>query len=104
MTAVQKLDKIDYPAFETEKQAVRSLKEKANQDLEETWKLLGWSKLPESLKNLIQADVEAYKEELAGRYATIDPHVIARRRSVFYWVSNYREGICSLETAQQALK
>jgi hypothetical protein len=39
-----------------------------------------------------------------GLYATRDPHVMARRRSVYWWVEAYRCGTCSLETALDALK
>ncbi|MDX1637167.1 MAG: hypothetical protein R3281_04295 [Balneolaceae bacterium] len=78
--------------------------EKEHNQLQEMFTLLGWGDLPDKLKMEIKADVAAMVDELHGRYSSCDPNVERRRRSVTYWVSCYRDGICSLETAIQALK
>jgi len=66
--------------------------------------VMGWSDIPSTLKRSIAVDVIGYRDELLGLYATRDPHVMARRRSVYWWVEAYRCGTCSLETALDALK
>lgn len=65
---------------------------------------MGWSDIPTELKRSVAIDVIGYRDELLGLYATRDPHVMARRRSVYWWVEAYRCGTCSLETALDALK
>lgn len=65
---------------------------------------MGWSDIPAELKRSVAIDVIGYRDELLGLYATRDPHVMARRRSVYWWVEAYRSGTCSLETALDALK
>lgn len=78
--------------------------EQEHDHLQEMFQLLGWGELPDKLKIEIKDDVSAIVDELNGQYSTCDPHVKRRRQSVDYWVSCYRDGICSLETAVQALK
>ena len=65
--------------------------------------LMGWSDLPDSLKNVIRSDMEAYRDELLGLYSSCDPGVKSRRKSVSYWIRAYRDGICSEQTAENAL-
>ncbi len=65
--------------------------------------LFGWNDLPESLKNAIRLDMEAYRDELLGLYSTCDNGVKSRRKSVSYWVRAFRDGICSEQTATRAL-
>lgn len=71
---------------------------------EDLFELFGWSDLPFDLKNAIIVDLAGHREELLGLYSTTDPQVYERRKRVAYWVNCYREGICSLETALQALR
>jgi hypothetical protein len=66
--------------------------------------VMGWTDIPSELKRSVAVDVIGYRDELLGLYATRDPHVMARRRSVYWWVEAYRCGTCSLETAMDALK
>lgn len=78
--------------------------EKEYRELEEMFSLIGWADLPEQLKFVIEDDVRGYIEELNGRYSTTCAGVQRRRESVDFWVNSYRDGICSLETALDALK
>jgi hypothetical protein len=66
--------------------------------------LMGWSDIPTSLKRAVALDVIGYRDELLGLYATADPNVMARRRSVYWWVEAYRTGACALEEALAALR
>ena len=66
--------------------------------------LLGWGDLPEELKFTIKDDVKGYIDELNGHYSTSCPLVQRRRESVDFWISSFQDGLCSLETALQALK
>ena len=65
--------------------------------------LIGWSYLPDSLKTAVRSDMESYRDELLGLYSTCDQQVRNRRKSVSYWIRAYRDGICSEQTAVQAL-
>lgn len=78
--------------------------EEEYQELEEMFKLVGWDELPEELKFAIEADVKGYIDELKGRYSTTCAAVQKRRESVDFWVNSYLDGICSLETALDALR
>ena len=78
--------------------------EKEYKELEEMFRLIGWEELPDSLKFAIEDDVKGYIDELKGRYSTTCAAVQRRRESVDFWVSSYLDGICSLETALDALK
>ncbi len=71
---------------------------------EQMFELIGWNSLPEELKIEIEADVKGYIDELHGRYSTNCPHVQRRRESVDFWVKSYMDGICTLQTALDALK
>lgn len=72
-------------------------------DQTEVFALLGWDDLPQSLKEAVRLDMEAYRDELLGLYSSCDKGVKNRRKRVSYWIKAYREGICSEETALNAL-
>lgn len=78
--------------------------EKEHRQIEEMFDLLGWSSLPEQLKIVIEEDVKGYVDELQGQYCTSCHYVQRRRESVDFWVNSYLDGICSLDTATEALK
>jgi len=71
--------------------------------LQEMFRLMGWQDLPDRLKMEIKDDVSAIVEELEGQYSTCDPFVLKRRARVDYWVNCFQDGVCSLETALEAL-
>lgn len=73
-------------------------------EMQEAFNLMGWGDLPDALKIEIHQDIKFMVEELKGRFSSCDPYVKNRRESIHYWVSNYQHGICSLETAIDALK
>ncbi len=77
--------------------------EKEHRELQQMFELMGWGDIPDALKLEIKDDVSALVNELNGQYSSCDPHVARRRKRVFYWVECYRDGICSLETAIDAL-
>lgn len=72
-------------------------------DLEEAFDLMGWSDLPEALKVEIRHDVLAKVAELKGHFSTNDSFVERRRKTVRYWVESYQNGICTLQTAIDAV-
>lgn len=78
--------------------------QKEHEELQHVFRMMGWSGLPDLLKIEIKEDVIAMVDELKGRYSTCDAHVLKRRKSITYWVGCYRDGICSLHTAIEALK
>ena len=78
--------------------------EQEHHQLQEMFRLMGWEELPDALKIEIRDDVAALVDELNGQYSSCDPYVRKRRQSVTYWVDCYLNGICSLETAVDALK
>ena len=78
--------------------------EQEHEELQEVFGMLGWGNLPDALKIEIQDDVTAMVSELQGQYSSCDPYVQKRRERVVYWVDSFRDGICSLETAIDALK
>ncbi len=65
---------------------------------------MGWSGIPDSMKLVIAIDMIGFRDELNGLYSTRDPFVLARRKSVYYWVNQYLNGSCSFETAVHSLK
>lgn len=78
--------------------------EKEHNQLQEMFNLMGWGDIPDMLKMEIKDDVSAMVDELKGQYSSCDPHVARRRKRVVHWVESYRDGICSLDTAIDALK
>jgi len=77
--------------------------EQQHRELQQMFELMGWAELPDRLKIEIKDDVSAMVRELEGQYSTCDPHILRRRKSVTYWVNCYLDGICSLNTAIEAL-
>lgn len=75
-----------------------------HRQMEEMFSLLGWSDLPQELKIEIKDDVKGYIDELEGNYCSSCSFVQRRRESVDFWVSSFKEQICTLETALQALR
>ena len=73
-------------------------------ELQSAFDLMGWGNLPDALKIEIHEDVKFMVEELKGRFSSCDPYVKKRRQSIYYWVSCFQDGICSLATAINALK
>ncbi|MDR9417430.1 hypothetical protein [Gracilimonas sp.] len=73
-------------------------------EMQEAFNLMGWGNLPDELKIEIHQDVKFMVEELKGRFSSCDPFVKRRRDSIHYWVSCFQDGICSLDTAIDALK
>jgi|SRR5690625_4052521 len=78
--------------------------EREHRELQKMFGLMGWGDLPDALKIEIKEDVSAMLDELRGHYSSCDPHVDRRRKRVTYWVTCYRDGICSLQTAVEALR
>lgn len=78
--------------------------EQEHQKLQHIFGMLGWGSLPDALKIEIKDDVAAMVSELKGQFSSCDPYVKKRRESVTYWVNCYEDGICSLNTAINALK
>lgn len=78
--------------------------EREHKELQEIFALMGWGDLPDALKVEIKDDVSSMVDELQGQYSSCDPYVKKRRQSVTYWVNCYKDGICSLNTAINALK
>lgn len=92
--------------FDIEPLLARVMQEAAreHQKLQDIFAMMGWGGLPDTLKMEIKDDVAAMVDELEGCYSTCDPYVLKRRERVAYWVDAYRDGICSLQTAIDALK
>lgn len=78
--------------------------EQEHQQLQQMFGLLGWGDLPDALKIEIKDDVAAIVDELQGHYSSCDPGVDRRRQRVVHWIKSYEDGICSLETAVDALR
>ena len=74
------------------------------QRLDDAFALLGWHDLPDCLKTEIAVDVSLMIDELDGRYSSIDHNVAQRRRAVRYWIDCYQQGVCTRQTALEALQ
>jgi hypothetical protein len=74
------------------------------QEMQQAFELLGWGGLPDELKIEINEDVKFMVQELKGRFSSCDPFVKSRRNSVHYWVNSFQDGVCTLDTAINALK
>lgn len=94
------------PAFDIEPVLRKAFleAEKEHAELQDMFRLMGWEDLPDALKIEIKDDVSSMVEELKGQYSSCDPYVQKRRERVTYWVSCFRDGICTLSTAIDALK
>lgn len=77
--------------------------EQEHRRIQHMFALMGWGDLPDALKMEIKDDVSAMVDELQGQYSSCDPYVERRRQRVVYWVESFREGVCSLDTAVDAL-
>jgi len=75
-----------------------------HRELNGMFDLMGWGQLPDTLKMEIKDDVAAMVKELKGQYSSCDPHVKRRRNRVVYWVEMFLEGVCSEQTAVDALR
>mgnify|MGYP000435656829 CR=1 FL=1 len=73
-------------------------------DKSEVLEMLGWARMPASLISAIDKDLEEFIREFKGQYSTVDERVRQRRNRIQYWMNNYKNGICSLETAYSAMK
>lgn len=94
------------PSFRAEP-ILRSIFRKAESEYKKTdemFRMLGWSGLPSELKFTIEDDVKGYVDELAGSYSTNCPFVQKRRESIDFWVNSFQDGICTLDTAIDALR
>lgn len=72
--------------------------------IEQMFALLGWQELPNEIKLNIEEDVKGYIDELHGRYSTSCKLVQSRRERVDFWVNSYLDGVCTSDTAAEALK
>ncbi len=106
MTTAKKLD-YTFPIL----RAVSGLDKKAASKLNpllvesrETFEMLGWAALPESIKLVIAIDIIGFRDELNGMYSTSNPGVLNRRKRINYWVDNYQQGVCSEESVIEALR
>lgn len=73
-------------------------------ETDEIFSLMGWSALPDALKLTIAIDMIGFRDEIAGLFSTCNTHVMNRRKSIHYWVTEYLHGNCTAETAANALK
>lgn len=104
MNTALKLSDSSFSEVESPLQKVDTTYQNEDERLNQIYDALGWGDLPYRLKFQIAPDVVGYYDELIGMYSTCDPFVLARRKRVLYWINNYREGNCTLNTAVQALK
>lgn len=70
----------------------------------EIFELMGWGGLSEEVKLVIAIDLIGFRDELKGMYSTNSPYVLARRKSIYYWVNMLLNNACSEKTAIEALK
>ena len=77
---------------------------KDEQEMDQTFSLLGWKDLPLELKLTIYSDVQGYLNEIEGNFSTACAYVQTRRERVDYWVSSFQDGICTLKQTVDALK
>jgi len=73
-------------------------------DKSEVLEMLGWARMPAALISAIEEDLEEFIREFKGHYSTVDERLRRRRDRIQYWMNNYKNGICSLETASSAMK
>ena len=72
--------------------------------VEEMFNLMGWSHLPDQMKLAVEEDVKGYIDELHGHYSSSCHYVQRRRESVDFWVHSFLDGLCTLDTALDALR
>jgi hypothetical protein len=68
----------------------------------EMYHALGWSDLKPKLKALIEPDIIEYVRTLLDG-EPINAAKEQRRRQILYWVEAYRTGMCTEQTAMDAL-
>lgn len=78
--------------------------ETEHRQVEQMFLMLGWGHLPGELKLVIEDDVKGYIDELHGSYCTSCPLVQRRRESIDFWINSFLDGVCTLDTAVEALK
>ncbi|HAC15578.1 MAG TPA: hypothetical protein DCE78_06490 [Bacteroidetes bacterium] len=106
MTTAKKLD-TTFPVLKSIQHSGYSTVQKIHPLLRESrdiFEQMGWGALPDDLKLTIAIDLVGFRDELSGLYSTKDPNVLARRKSIYYWVNQYLNGICSEITAIQSLR
>lgn len=70
----------------------------------EIFELMGWDALSDDVKLVIAIDLIGFRDELKGLFSTNSPYVLARRKSIYYWVNMILNGACSERTAIEALR
>ena len=106
MTTAKKLD-LGYPVMKSIHKSGFTSAQKIHPLLRESWEIfdqMGWGGLPDELKLSIAIDLVGFRDELTGLYSTKDPSVMSRRKSIYFWVNKYLNGICSEVTAIQSLR
>jgi len=64
---------------------------------------LGWSDLKPRIKAIIEPDIHEYVRTLLDG-EPINSAKEQRRRQILYWIEAFRSGMCSEETALDALR
>ena len=106
MTTAKKLDPT-FPVLKSIQKSGYKTAQKIHPLLRESREIfdqMGWGGLPDELKLTIAIDLVGFRDELTGLYSTKDPNVMSRRKSIYYWVNQYLNGICSERTAVQSLR
>lgn len=109
MTTAIKLD-LNYPVLKSvpvnndQTNKTASMTHPLLRESRDIFELMGWEQLPESIKLVIAIDLVGFRDELNGLYSTKDPYVLARRRTIYYWINQYLHHICSADTVEQALE
>lgn len=106
MTTAKKID-FNYPVLRpVDAKLVKRVQRKHTLmvETEEILTLMGWNHLPDELKLIIAIDMMGFQDELKGLFSTRDQNVLNRRKRIHYWVNNFLDGQCELDTAVNALK
>lgn len=106
MTTAKKLD-LNYPVLTSVTSKKSQSQKKIHPLLKESqdiFEQMGWNELPDEIKLVIAIDLVGFRDELAGLYSTKDPRVLARRKSIYFWVNQFMNGNCSVATAMHSLR
>ena len=106
MTTAKKID-FNYPVLRpVDAKMVKRVQRKHSLLVatEEIFMLMGWSQLPDVLKLTIAIDMMGFQDEIKGLFSTRDQNLLNRRKRIHYWVNNFLDGQCELNTAVDALK
>lgn len=106
MTTATKLDP-NFPVLKSIQKSGNTASKKLHPLLREATDIfdqMGWGGLPDDLKLTIAIDLVGFRDEITGLYSTKDPNVLSRRKSIYYWVNQYLNGVCSEQTAVQSLR